>query len=95
MVAPMRAAFAAGQAEAGVAAFPQIEPAEVRAIRAPTLQLSGAKSYPFLGVIDEEIARLLPNGRRIVFPDAGRQMWLQRPEACRAATLGLQGGASG
>lgn len=75
--------------------FPEIRPDEVRAIRAPSLQLSGARSYPFLNLIDDEIERLLPNGRRIVFPDAGHQMWLKHPDRCRAAALELQAGARG
>jgi pimeloyl-ACP methyl ester carboxylesterase len=129
MVAPMRAAWAAGRDEAGVAAFidyvfadpnawartppaakaatlrdvaewrvmlttgelfPELAPQAVRAIRAPTLQLSGRRSYPFLRLIDGELARLLPRGRRLVFADAGHQMWLQQPEACRRAALALQ-----
>lgn len=40
-------------------------------------------SYPFLGVIRRELARLLPKSKTIVFPDAGHQMWLQDPDACR------------
>jgi pimeloyl-ACP methyl ester carboxylesterase len=71
--------------------FPALEPDAVRRINAPVLQLSGAKSYPFLGVIDAELARLLPNAKRIVFEHAGHQMWLQEPEACRKAVLGFLG----
>jgi pimeloyl-ACP methyl ester carboxylesterase len=39
---------------------------------------------PFLGLVDAELTHLLPNNQRIVFPDAGHQMWLQHPEECRA-----------
>ena len=70
--------------------FPEIAPAAVRGVAAPPLLLSGAKSYPFLGLIDEELTRLLPNNRRIVLEDAGHQMWFQRPETCRSAALALQ-----
>jgi pimeloyl-ACP methyl ester carboxylesterase len=63
--------------------FPDIEPQTIRKIRAPVLLLSGAKSYPFLGLIDRELGRLLPHSQTIVFPDAGHQMWLQEPDACR------------
>jgi pimeloyl-ACP methyl ester carboxylesterase len=73
--------------------FPPISPDAVRAIRAPALMLSGAKSYPFLGLIDEELTRLLPNNRRIVFSTAGHQMWLQEPQKCRDAVLALQNAA--
>lgn len=129
MVAPMRAAFAAGRTEAGVATFidyvfndphawdrfspsaksetlrdahewevmmttgelfPRLPPDAVRAIRAPVLMLSGARSYPFLAVIDEALAELLPTSSRMVFPNATHQMWLQEPQKCRDAVLSFQ-----
>ena len=122
MVAPMKAAFAAGDTERGVAAFidyvfadpdawehfsasskaetlrdahewevmmtsgtlfPDLPPDTVRRISAPVLVMSGAKSYPFLGKIDEALMQMLPDSRRVVFPDAGHQMWLQHPEQAR------------
>lgn len=70
--------------------FPMVTPDQVRAVRAPTLLLSGARSYPFLGLIDEAMMSLLPNASRIVFKDAGHQMWLQEPLACREAALALE-----
>ena len=76
--------------------FPDIEPATIRKIAAPALLLSGAKSYPFLGLITEELARLLPNRESIVLPDAGHQMWYQDPDVCRnyveafLARIGIQ-----
>ena len=63
--------------------FPNIEPPTIRRITAPVLLLSGAKSYQFLGLITEELARLLPNRETIVLPDAGHQMWYQAPDVCR------------
>lgn len=63
--------------------FPRIDPDAIRKITAPVLLLSGAKSYPFLGLISQELARLLPDSRSVIFPDAGHQMWYQRPEECR------------
>lgn len=63
--------------------FPTIEPPTIRRITAPVLLLSGAKSYQFLGLITEELARLLPNRETIVLPDAGHQMWYQAPDVCR------------
>ena len=63
--------------------FPTLTPRTVRGISAPVLILMGAKSYPFLGVIGRELARLLPNSKTIIFPDAGHQMWMQDSEACR------------
>ena len=63
--------------------FPDIAPATIRKITTPSLLLSGGKSYPFLGLIAEELARLLPNREAIVLPDAGHQMWYQAPDSCR------------
>jgi len=64
--------------------FPEIQPERIRKIRVPVLLLSGAKSYPFLTLITEELARLLPNHENVVFPDAGHQMWYQHPDECRS-----------
>jgi pimeloyl-ACP methyl ester carboxylesterase len=69
--------------------FPVIAPAAVRALRKQTLLLSGAKSYPFLGLIDAALLALLPDRRRVVLPNAGHQMWLQEPAACRKAVFEL------
>jgi pimeloyl-ACP methyl ester carboxylesterase len=65
--------------------FPDIEPQTIQEITVPTLLLSGAKSYPFLGPITEELARLLPHSQTKILPDAGHQMWYQYPEVCRKA----------
>ena len=63
--------------------FPDIAPQTIQKISAPVLLLSGAKSYPFLGLITEELARLLPNRETIILPEAGHQMWYQAPDICR------------
>ncbi len=63
--------------------FPIIEPKTIRGISMPVLLLFGARSYPFLRLITEELARLLPNSHVIVLPNAGHQMWMQDPEVCR------------
>ena len=67
--------------------FPNLDPGAVRNIRAPVLILSGEKSYPFLRLIDEELARLLPDNRRIVLPGATHGMWFEQPEECRKDVL--------
>jgi pimeloyl-ACP methyl ester carboxylesterase len=69
--------------------FPELRPEEVRRIARPALILSGARSYPFLGLIDQALLTLLPQQRRIVFPEAGHQMWMQEPVACREAVFEL------
>jgi pimeloyl-ACP methyl ester carboxylesterase len=63
--------------------FPEIQPQTIRRIHVPTLLLSGAKSYPFLELITSELAHLLPDSQSIVYPDAGHQMWYQKPQECR------------
>ncbi len=69
--------------------FPNLEPGTIRKITAPTLLLSGAKSYPFLRLITEELARLLPSRETIVLPDAGHQMWYQDPDVCKSDVEGF------
>jgi pimeloyl-ACP methyl ester carboxylesterase len=66
--------------------FPEISPDAVRAIRTPTLILSGAKSYPFLALIDNELAKSIRGSSNVVFPDAGHQMWYKHPDECRMLT---------
>ena len=122
LVGPVKAAFAVGDTERGVAAFidyvfasphawsdfslkdkaetirdahewdvmipsgelfPEITSAQVHEIQTPVLLMSGGQSYPFLAMIDNELAYLLPHNRRIIYADAGHQMWLKHPEECR------------
>jgi len=66
--------------------FPEISPAAVKAIRVPTLIMSGGKSYPFLALIDNELERSIPGSRNIVFADSGHQMWFKHPDECRDLT---------
>ncbi|HVS76543.1 MAG TPA: alpha/beta hydrolase [Steroidobacteraceae bacterium] len=63
--------------------FPDLSPAAIHAIRVPTLVMSGGRSYRFLGYIDQELVRLIPESRSIVYPHAGHQMWYQEPVLCR------------
>ena len=79
---------------AGGELFPEITPAQVARISAPVLRLSGAKSPPFLGLIDQALYALLPQSQHIVFANADDQLWLEEAEACRRAVFGLIGGHS-
>ncbi len=74
---------------AGGELFPELKPRDVARIGAPVLMLSGAKSYPFLALIDQALAALLPQAQHIVFPTATHQMWLEQPDACRKAVFAL------
>jgi pimeloyl-ACP methyl ester carboxylesterase len=79
---------------AGGELFSEITPAQVARVSAPVLRLSGAKSPPFLGLIDQALYALLPQSQHIVFANADDQLWLEEAEACRRAVFGLIGGHS-
>lgn len=63
--------------------FPVITRAQVHSIRIPVLLLTGDKTYPFLTLIQAELARLLPHEELVVIHNVGHQMWYQAPELCR------------
>jgi pimeloyl-ACP methyl ester carboxylesterase len=67
--------------------FPELDPRAVQKIHIPVLLLSGEKSYPFLGTIDGELERLLPNNRRIILRGLSHRMWFEDPDVCRKTTL--------
>lgn len=66
--------------------FPPIAPETVRHIQVPVLLISGAKSYPFLRLIDEDLRELLPHEEHLLVPNADHQMWLQAPQLCAVTT---------
>ena len=67
--------------------FPDLKSEEVKKIKAPTLLLSGAKTFEFLKLIDEELGRLLPDNHRIVLPDATHHLFYEQPEKCRKVII--------
>ncbi len=62
--------------------FPRITAAQVRSIETPSLVISGEETYPFLRLIDDELAKLLPHAQYLRIPGVGHQMWMQRPLTC-------------
>jgi len=64
--------------------FPDLRPQAVRKIKAPTLLLSGDKTFEFLKLIDGELGRLIPNNRRAVLAGATHQLFYEQPEKCRS-----------
>jgi pimeloyl-ACP methyl ester carboxylesterase len=64
--------------------FPQVTPQMVRGISAPVLLMTGTKTYPFLSLIMERLAQLLPHSQTLAVPGAGHQMWYQDPRLCQA-----------
>jgi pimeloyl-ACP methyl ester carboxylesterase len=67
--------------------FAELAREAVRAIDAPALLLSGARTIPLHALVDDELERLLPNCERVMIPDATHDLWADQPELCRAATL--------
>jgi non-heme chloroperoxidase len=68
-------------------AFPDFPLAAAKRISTPTLLLSGQRSLALHGLIDSQLAALLPHVERIILPDATHEMWNERPEECRKAAL--------
>lgn len=66
--------------------FPPISARDVASIHVPTLIMSGAKSYPFLALIDAYLAAHIPHAEAVTYPDADHQMWLEDPVKAREAT---------
>jgi pimeloyl-ACP methyl ester carboxylesterase len=64
--------------------FPDLRPEAVQKIKAPTLLLSGDKTFEFLKLIDGELGRLIPNNRRVVLPGATHHLFYEQPEKCRS-----------
>jgi pimeloyl-ACP methyl ester carboxylesterase len=63
--------------------FPKIDPAAIARIDVPVLIITGRKTYPFLWLIDSELARLIPRSKHFILPRDGHQMWYQDPVLCR------------
>ena len=68
-------------------AFPALPVAAVKRIRLPTLLLSGQRSLALHGVIDKQLATLLPQVERTILANATHEMWNEFPEECRNAAI--------
>lgn len=67
--------------------FPEITPAQIKNIKAPTLILTGTKTYNFLRAIDEELSKLLPNNKQVIIEGASHRMWFEKSGECKRAVL--------
>ncbi|MDE2465262.1 MAG: alpha/beta hydrolase [Alphaproteobacteria bacterium] len=67
--------------------FPPLSARDVAQIRVPVLVMSGAKSYPFLRIIDRYLAHHIPGAEAVTYANAGHQMWYTDARQARAATL--------
>ena len=67
--------------------FPSIAPADVQALRIPTLVIRGANTDALHRLVTERLAALLPDARLIVIPNAGHGSPRQNPSAFSKAAL--------
>jgi pimeloyl-ACP methyl ester carboxylesterase len=64
--------------------FPDLKPEQVERIKAPTLLLSGDRTFEFLKLIDEELGRLIQDSQRVVLVGATHHLFYEQPEKCRS-----------
>jgi non-heme chloroperoxidase len=67
--------------------YPALDFDRVRALTVPTLLLSGGGNAGFNRLIDEQLARLLPDVERAVIPEASHEMFLDDRAASASAML--------
>ena len=65
-------------------AFPMLDRAAVKAMKVPTLLMSGQNTMQMNKLIDAELERLLPKAETVVIQGATHEMWAEQPDACRA-----------
>jgi pimeloyl-ACP methyl ester carboxylesterase len=68
-------------------AFPMIAKGRAAQLPMPTLLLTGDQTLPIHRLLNDEIARVLPQAQRIRLPEASHDMWNEQPEACGAAVV--------
>ncbi len=73
----------------GKRTFPRFTPADARAIRVPTLLMTGAISPEANHRLTDRLAELMPNVERVNIPGASHMMHWQNPDATAAAVLGF------
>ncbi len=69
--------------------FPALPREALAALRIPTLMLTGDRTTPLHALVDDELAALLPDVRRVRIADATHDLWADQPEAARDAALGF------
>jgi hypothetical protein len=60
--------------------FPEIDPGTIERITVPTLLLSGAKSYPFLALLSQDLARLLLTVKTLCCPMPAIRCGMRSPK---------------
>jgi pimeloyl-ACP methyl ester carboxylesterase len=69
------------------APFPALPRAGLSGLRIPTLLLTGTRTTRLHALVDDQLAALLPDVRRVRIEGATHDLWADAPEACRAAAL--------
>ncbi len=67
----------------------RVERSEVGRLDVPVLVLTGENTYPIAKIVDPELARLLPAGRREIIAGGTHDMCTEKPAACAAAIGGF------
>ncbi len=71
--------------------FPVLDRSAVAALPMPVLMLSGSLTRPTHALVDAELEQLLPRPRRIILAGASHDVWVDRAEECREATMQFLG----
>jgi pimeloyl-ACP methyl ester carboxylesterase len=69
------------------ASFPALPREALAALRIPTLMLTGTRTTRLHALVDDQLAALLPDVRRVWIGGATHDLWADAPAACRAAAL--------
>lgn len=67
--------------------FPMLDQAQVAQLPMPILLLTGEKTLPIHQLVNDELARLLPQAKHVTIPDTTHELWTEQPEACGEAVL--------
>jgi pimeloyl-ACP methyl ester carboxylesterase len=69
------------------APFPALARGALAGLRIPTLLLTGTRTTRLHALVDDQLAALLPDVRRVRIAGATHDLWADAPDACRAAAL--------
>jgi pimeloyl-ACP methyl ester carboxylesterase len=77
------------RAQALGAGFPPLGDDQVRAMRVPTLLMTGERTPAYLLRLTDRLQQLLPNAERVEIPGASHAMQEENPDAVNEAILGF------
>ncbi len=67
--------------------FPALSREALAALRIPTLMLTGTRTTRLHALVDDQLATLLPDVRRVRVEGATHDLWADAPDVCRDAAL--------